>query len=153
MNNRLRAGFYLSAIMMALNPTYASAQTWLCMAEQSTGFVYDSQIKKWKKATFTTENERYIIKLSQGNDWLYEVRQFGQDSGIPYAWCNKDFNEPGFLHCSGLGTSFVFNKSNNRFQTTYQGSYIAFNPNSETASLRNDGGDTPAITIGTCSSI
>lgn len=145
---------FLLATFLILIPTVAKADTWLCIADRSTGFYYNESSKKWLQTNFKTENNRYIIKRSQRDNLTWEVNEFGAaESFFPHAVCNSDFTEGGFLHCTGILSEFKFNKNNGRYVYTFTGSYITYNPQSSLEMFRKDGGDTPLIEIGTCSRI
>ena len=149
----MRVFLWALSIAVAANASAAQA-AWLCIADKATGFSYSEQTQKWETTTFRTQSSRYVVgKGSWGKD-VWTVREFGKPTeGLPFARCEKDFSEYGFLSCRGLAGRFDMNRKNNRYLLTFQGQYLAYNPNSDLAMLRKDGGDTPLIEIGTCSQI
>lgn len=152
--NLLKRGISLSiALTVFALPSVAAAESWLCIADQSTGFKFNGLTKRWESANFNVKDVRYIVKETPGSSSAWEVRQFGDQGLLPDAWCSKTFNDAGFLHCTGLGGSFTLNRNTGRFQNYFQGSFLSFNPNSTNALFRTDGGDTPFIELGKCSTI
>lgn len=138
----------------ALTASSVSAQTFLCIADQSTGFSYSQASRSWETKRFNVSDNRYIIRKSNRNPYLWEVNQFGKDEPfLPFSGCKDDFNDFGFLHCAGLGGELTFNRENGRYILYYMGQYAAYNPNSDVPDYRKDGGDTPFIEIGKCSKI
>jgi hypothetical protein len=123
----------------------ASAAQWICLTEQSTGFYFDTALKLWKPTNFRSES-KFVVKNSTLTGYKYDIKKVGQE--FPIASCKDDFFASTFLHCSGIGGSFKFNKVTLRFQNVYEMGY--FNP---TPGLNNakEGEDTPAIEIGKCS--
>lgn len=143
----------ISAVF-ALNAMPASAETFLCIADNATGYAYDPTSKEWKSAKFNFEGSRHIIKRSSGSQYAWEVNEYGvTEKWFPDAGCKEDFNTVGLLYCEGVGRDFRFNKSNGRYIFYFAGSYINFDPRSEREGYQKDGGDTPFIELGTCTKI
>ncbi len=133
---------YLAFLLAAVFPFTVNAQnSYLCIADLSTGFSFDKVSKKWKSADFNVSGERFLLS-KKNNAW--EWKKFGQES-TSYN-CSKDFNEAGYLHCESL-IRVVFNRKNLRFQSYYSIGYV------NKGVIGNEGEDTPYITIGQCSPI
>jgi hypothetical protein len=79
------------------------------------------------------------------------VYEFGKaDPADVTAFCDKDFNEQGFLFCQGLGENFNFNRKSLRFVHWFPFGYI----DPPGASFWGKEGEaTPFMEIGTCSAI
>jgi len=149
----MRVLIWVSSLGLVATASAAQA-SWLCIADKATGFQYSERTQTWETTTFRTQTSRYVVAKGASGQNAWEVREFGKPSGgIPYTWCEQDFNDAGFLYCSGLFGRFEMNQKNNRYLTTFNGQYLAYNPDSEIPFLRKDGGDTPFIEIGTCSQI
>lgn len=140
---------FMCALAMPTGTFAQNSPSFLCIADMATGYKFNSLSKRWEETSFRTEDSRYIFRQRNGADG-YEVRRFGNELVFADALCEKGINEAGFIHCAGLGGRFVMNVHNLRYQHYSQGLYIAYNPTSETPSLRTDGGDTPYIEIGRC---
>jgi len=139
------------ALSLSLMASPASAETWLCLTEKSTGFGYDAATKNWRSVDFGTTRDRYIVAPSTKKDWVYEVRRFGTEKGVlPDAWCKADFAAGTFLHCTGVLAEFKFNRKTGRFLKSYLAGYWTYAPG---VNETQEGGDTPSIEIGTCSAV
>lgn len=130
-------GFCLLGIAILTNG--ANAQSYLCVADQSTGFRYDASSKSWLNAKFKTD-DKFLVKPSTEEGFKYEVSQFGLSA--PLFSCRNEFNSVGTMACFGLFGEFRVNSKTLRFLSTYMVGY--YTPNGDT----ND--NTPHIQIGTC---
>lgn len=130
--------------------TSANAAGWLCVTEQSTGFSYNSSSKSWREASFKAD-KKYVVRSSQKEGYLWEVAELGETSDVASAYCRDNPNEIGNLFCNGLGGDFRINTKNNRFIYVYFLGYWTYDPDSWV--FKNEGGDTPTMSIGRCSSI
>ena len=142
-------GIVLSALVTA--QVAAAAETspsWLCLAEQSTGFAFINGA--WRATNFTPE--KYILKVRKVTDIErclerntelgkcpeftgYVFTKFGEDDGDI---CKN--NNSATIVCGSLFTYVVFYKATLRFMSIYKAGYV-------------DGdrpGNTPSITIGKC---
>lgn len=140
----------IAAILAITMPAQASAQSWLCIADMSTGFSYNKTLNKWEHTRFNVDDERLIIKPSTGTSRAYEVFEFGNTSNIAAATCGSAPNEYGFLFCDGLFGEFKFNSKNLRYVRTYIAGYVEILPDNL---FSKEGNDTPNIEIGKCSPI
>lgn len=142
--------------------------SFLCIAEESTGFAIDNAHHSWHATRFKA-GEKYLlrrvtkdttgeiadgIRIPLNSTWA--VWRFGDDKH-PLVECMKtDFDDNGLLLCESGIPQFQFSKKNGRFivGTIYgyvlngfglsQGKVIANEP---------DGSASPFIEIGTCSAI
>jgi len=124
----------------------AVAEQYLCVAEHSTGFSYDKATKEWKNTNFKTSTN-YLVSKADGTKYAWQVTEIGKTR--PSFRCESDFDEYGYLSCSGIGGDLNFNKKNGRFLHSYLIGYYIVLP--EVNKLTDEGSDTPFIEIGKCS--
>ena len=114
--------------------TFANSQTsYLCIADESTGFFYDTKLNSWASTKFTPQ--KYLL-TKKDNGW--EWKDFGSKSG----WVCGEFNQYGIFNCSLMVGHVRFNKNNLRFLRTYIFGYV---------DGENNNDNTPNVTIGKCS--
>lgn len=137
----------LSALMTASVAVSAeTSRSWFCVGEQSTGFAFRDGA--WRQTNFT--NEKYILKVRTQTDLDrcrgLELGKCPKFTGYVFAPFGQEFgdacrnNNPETIVCSGPVTYVIFDKSTLRFLHAYTAGYV-------------DGdkpGNTPAISIGTC---
>jgi hypothetical protein len=119
---------------------------YLCVSESSAGFRYDKQTKTWKGTNFRTD-DKYLIAPSKSPNYAFQVTRVGESS--PAVSCDNGFNEPGYLHCEGIGGEFKFNRRNGRFLFAFVTGY--FNVIPSLNDITDETSDTPFIEIGKCS--
>jgi hypothetical protein len=124
----------------------AGADPWLCITEQTTGFVFKKD--KWEPERFTVEDRKYILrKLIEGDfyyrgDNRYGLFLLGTDLvGTP---CS-DSSISGNIFCEDYVGQFKFSTKSGRFLMTYMSGYWD--------SIVDDESHTPLISIGRCSRI
>jgi hypothetical protein len=131
--------------------------SYLCTGEQATGFGMNSKTHAWTVQKFRTR--KYIIRApikgpnAPGGAYaavvaVYEVGKV--DAANATAFCDKDYNEAGFLFCSGLGEDLNFNRQTLRFVHWFPYGYI--DP-PESSFWGKEGEATPFMEIGTCTAI
>lgn len=116
------------------------AESYVCIAEISSGIKFDTTFNKWSQSGFMAD-EKYIVTKNQEKYMTnnYVVVQPGDT--YPSYRCTEDFNEYGWLFCeSGLG-SFKFSRKALRFLSTYEAGYV---------DGKDAPGNTPSITVGKC---
>lgn len=127
---------HIAAVVVLLHtPLVANAQSWVCAAEQVTGF--KSEGGRWRPGNFVA-NEKYVLTRSTDR---FVVKRLRAD--VPMTLCEKDFDEFGDLDCRTGFTVFRFNNKTKRFLSAYMMGYAENRPV----------GDTPTLTIGQCSSL
>lgn len=149
-------------ILGLLASANALAESWLCISDQSAGVSFKSG--SWKAVTFTA-NDKYILRSVKEGDknglaFLVDSSathlwsDFGnKDSTIPCrAETNQGEKDSGWIRCGLLGVTVTFNKISQRFQHIYSLGFVVPYPNSQEG-IKSQQGNTPAITIGTCSQI
>lgn len=125
-------------------PLPAMAESFICMADLSTGFWWSG--REWQQATFTVKDDRYLVEelppQSSGR-YNYAVKKVGAD-GILHN-CTRDLLSDGRrtdrIVCGGQAMGFLMDVKTLRFQDLYGIGFV-------------DGGDsttnTPSLTIGKC---
>ena len=124
----------------------ALAQQYLCVAEQAAGFSYDKATKEWKNATFKVSS-KWLVSKADGTKYAFQVTEVGKTR--PSFRCESDFDEYGYLSCSGTIGRFNFNRKNGRFLTSYPIGYYNVLPGIN--GITDEGSDTPSLEIGKCS--
>ncbi|PWJ87390.1 hypothetical protein C8D77_117106 [Mesorhizobium loti] len=119
----------------------AEAGQFFCAADLSTGFKFTGT--GWLSTNFIVTDMRFTIAPADSSGSTYTVTKLGE--AYPTHRCTNDLPPGGPIHllCGGLGSGFVFNEATLRFQETYGFGFIDGDSTQ----------DTPAITIGKCSSI
>src|SRR5437667_3621850 len=102
--------------VLLAEPSVASAEQYLCVAEKSSGFSFDARTGSWNGTTFRTD-AKYLIAPSKEPGHAFQVTQIGES--YPWANCREGFNKAGYLFCQALGGEFKFNKKNGRFLNVY----------------------------------
>jgi len=123
----------LFLMLMFTNLCFAQ-QAYICLANDSTGFSYNTTTNSWVKTGFDVSDRKKLLK-KVGSGW--EWSSFGSN----YAEKCGAINNYGLLNCDLLLGSIRFNKNTLRFIETYTVGYLDGDKN----------GDTPHITIGKCS--
>ena len=125
--------------------TPSFAEEWLCIAEKSIGYEYDTASKQWIGKEFETEN-KYLIAAASSSSYPYWIAVIGSKNTL--AVCEEDFGtigvEKDILTCSDWMVHFQFNRSNGRFMYTYLIGYLQG---------KDDGTTKPSVEIGKCSAI
>ena len=142
------AGCAIGAAAMGFTAPTEAQSTWLCVVDKTAGFAYKPELHTWMGGVFTSENKKYIVRepsaeeKKSGMTAKYVMLNFGIK--YPSSFCSEDFNAVGVIQCAGMEILY-FNKTNLRFQVTYEAGYVT--------PFGNEGSDTPFIEIGLCSEI
>ncbi|MDP2134352.1 MAG: hypothetical protein Q8J99_12135 [Sulfuritalea sp.] len=131
----LGIGFSLSAI---------AADSYVCLAELTTGFSFDAGKNKWKSADFRSEKKLVLTRAKQ-KPYAWEAKEVGDSR--PGATCEHDFNDAGNLFCSGV-FDIRFNSRTLRFLYVYP---IGYWSDDARVGMSREGANTPALAIGKCS--
>ena len=126
-----------------LTASVQAADAYLCVAELTTGFSFDSTRKTWKSADFRSEKKLAITRAKQ-KPYAWEAKEVGDDR--PAAVCDQDFNEAGNLFCTGV-FELRFNKRQMRFLYVYP---IGYWSDDTSSTPSKEGANTPALAIGKC---
>jgi hypothetical protein len=152
----LAAAIWLTASVQAeeLQSSY------LCVAEQATGFIFDAQSDRWKATRFNIENGRYILKLYSEPEPLPEgaaghvygeVRQVGLEIGKGFfTLCPDGFDENGRITCAApaLVQKFRMDANTLRYYLTVGGESLLSATLPDTAAGQQAA--SVAIEIGSC---
>ncbi len=128
---------------LLFSTTASAADTYLCVAEQTTGFNFDSARKTWKSADFGSSKKIAITRV-RNKAWAWDAREVGDSQ--PGATCEQDFNDAGNLFCSGV-FELRFNRRQLRFLYVYP---IGYWSDGDAKGMAHEGDNTPAMAIGTC---
>jgi len=154
-----RSAFFTLAVTMGacaslLTPSIVRAESYLCVGDFSTGFSFDRSSNSWEQATFRADR-KFLLSRPDRNDkvfseWVWVLKEVG--SSMPSAVCKQDFDESGSLHCQGIST-FRINRISGRFLYAYLYGYWNDNAGKSANLGGTEGGNTPLLVIGKCSSI
>jgi hypothetical protein len=137
-------------------PVHAPTSSYLCVADKSTGFTLNKVTHEWETTRFTIMNKYLVSHSPKGSKFdslgtKWTVKEVGRS--FAQYFCKADFNDVGNLFCDGFG-EFKMNKLSLRFLTTYTDGYWNYGPGTKRFGPEDiEGGDTPAVAIGTCSPI
>lgn len=134
-------GALAAGLLLACN--VSASDSYLCVAEQTTGFTFDATKKTWKSADFRSE-KKIAITRSKHKPYAWEAKEVGDSR--PGAGCDSDFNEAGNLFCSGV-FDLRFNKRQLRFLYVYP---IGYWSDDDSKGATREGNNTPALAIGKC---
>lgn len=144
----------LFSVCMSMATLSRADEAYVCVTEFAGGLVFDASTKKWRGGAFEPD-AKYVISNSQGDDGEARAERVVRNAGekeISY-WCEKDFNETGYLFCRNAFGVFRFNKQNLRFMSTYMVGYVTDGlQNSGTLESR-EGENTPIIRGGACTPV
>jgi hypothetical protein len=110
---------------LAILSSVARAEQYLCVPDGMTGFSFDKSKKAWVKTNFTV-NYKYLIAPAKNGKDTWAITRVGEKE--PFGWCEKDFNDGGFLFCDPMGGEFKFNKLNGRYLAATTLGYYAVGP-------------------------
>ncbi|MDP1609538.1 MAG: hypothetical protein Q8M11_00660 [Sulfuritalea sp.] len=133
---------FLAGTLISLSA--GASDSYLCTAELTTGFSFDSAKKKWTNAVFRSEKKLVIAKAKQ-KPYAWEVKEVGD--ARPGATCEQDFNEAGNLFCTGI-FDIRFNSRKLKFLYVYP---IGYWSDDDKGGMSREGANTPAMAIGKCS--
>lgn len=111
---------------LLLFSSQAFAEQWICATEHMMGFMHNEKTSEWKPVTFT-DKPKYIVSVTNDSGQSkYVVKELGSNN--QFAACTYYVSEQDeyFITCQEKhGSSFLFNKSRNRFQfTNVLGGYV-----------------------------
>ena len=94
MNTRMRL---VALILILIAPTWAMANQYICIPEETSGFYYNKEVKAWLPSIMNPTGAKYLVSLKDKN-----VKEFGQEDPI-YEKCFQDI-----LAFKTLGSASVF---------------------------------------------
>jgi hypothetical protein len=137
----------LAAACALLVTRPASAEQYLCVPDQATGFFYDETAKEWLVTKIKAP--QFVISPSKRPDTAYDIRDIpSDDTPSGGSSCRKDFNS-GMLFCDvAWGGTVSVNKANGRFVRSFTGAY--WNVGIPYLGVTDENTGTPMISIGKC---
>lgn len=126
----------ITVILLSISSIAVAQDAYLCVPSKITGFSYNNSTKSWEQTNFRVGDDKNLLK-KVGNQW--EWRTFGKQSGM-----NCIQSSSSWIHCDLFYGTVRFNKVNMRYVETYVLGYADGVKNND---------NTPAVTIGTCSSL
>ncbi|MBI2724925.1 MAG: hypothetical protein HYX42_01615 [Polaromonas sp.] len=117
-----------------------TAENYLCIPDQSTGFRFDTTSNTWQTAQFNVKNSKYLLSKKAAK---WQWKEFSKTSSTE---CSGDFNEYGFLRCDHM-ERIIVNRDSLRFQIIYPIGYVV------SKSVKDQNQDNPSIEIGRCSAL
>ena len=132
--------------------TAISEERYLCVADKTTGFLYDETTKEWVSYDFITKY-KYIISpnledkklwlFGESQDFAFMVTEVGKD--LPLTLCKSGANDVGILFCWAPHVEFNINIKSGRYLKTH--SYGYYNQDES----NDDNSSNPHMEIGKCS--
>lgn len=132
---RLATRLALGAAAVMLPSAGWAQETYVCVEEQATGFIFDKARRTWQPSVLVAER-KLVLQLDQGTPrtwFVTEPRRRQSSYWCPGGWINDEIN------CAGAMGQFWMNRNTRRFMYVYKWGY-----------LDGDTPDTPNLTIGTC---
>jgi len=135
----------------------SGSESYLCSGEQAMGFGMNSKTRVWSAQKFRSRN--FIIRVPikgptapsgaySATLAVYEVGKVNAANAT--AFCDKGYNDKGYLFCTGLGEELNFNRDTMRFVHWFPFGYI--DP-PESSFWGKEGEATPFMEIGKCTAI
>ncbi len=139
-----------TTLLIFLSPVTHAEDSYLCVTEKVTGFVYDKSAGDWSTTDFNA-GRRYIVSPSNAQGSTWQVAQVGEV--LTTTLCTGGFSATGNLSCDGAH-QFKMNRSNRRFLHAYLMRYWS-DRNGQTRQtgdpfLFKEGENTPFVEIGSC---
>ena len=123
----------------------SQTDSFLCIADQSIGFVFDEVSKTWFPTTFDVGDRKYNVARSKDERHKWAVQRVGMNR--PLMYCNDDFGgDDRMLACDATDPSFYLDVKTLRFTSAKVHGYIL--PSGKDYS---EGDLAPYIEIGKCS--
>lgn len=133
-------------VITSMLATAANADPWLCIAQQSTGFVFKNG--SWETARFTVEDSKYILRKLTQSDFYYRGENrhglFLLETDLVGTPCGPR-SISGNIICEDNLRQFKFSTKSGRFLMTLTSGYWE--------SPADDESRTPLISLGRCSTI
>jgi hypothetical protein len=137
----------LAALLVSATVVGASAESYLCVADYSTGFRWNGNA--WEPARFSVERNKYVVTdatdEARAAGYTHIVKEIGSNRVLHQ--CTRKLLPDGKpslqMPCGGMGYGFTFNFETLRFDEIYAYGYVEDDPN----------GNTPSMTIGRCTKL
>ena len=122
----------------------AQADSYLCIADQATGFKFNKTTKTWAPATFNVTDDKFVISRSKTEKHVWKMTIVGEKQ--PYTCRDQTPEYEDNLFCDVAFTKFQFSLESLRYMSVHPFGYV--DPFTE---LFKEGGQTPYMQIGKCS--
>lgn len=137
-------GLFVALAIVAASTAANAGEGWICVEELSAGLRYFPEPGKWKSVRLIADDKYLIRKWSEDdftiflpkNEWV--VLLLGNLT--PDYTCGS-ISELGYLNCTGIFGTMHMNPKTLRFVNIYNFGYI---------DGRDEPGNTPSISAGTC---
>ena len=144
----------IAFLLFLLIPFEFTAEQYLCIAEQSSGFRFDETTKSWKSAIFKTDHKYILRNKKEGDSKFFDaeyklvVTEVGFD--YPICICTDDADKYGHVRCNCFPDGgFKFNKKNLRFLNIFSMGYVNVLPDQNKTTDSTSA--SPNMEIGKCS--
>jgi hypothetical protein len=140
-------------LLLAQSSPELPRDRWLCTGQAATGFEYDQASHSWRPTKFKPDGRFIIAALpvkSKTASFQWVIAPEGK-APIEGGFCGSEFAADTFLHCSGLGGTFTFNRRSQRYIHYSHGGYVSYAPGVN--DITDESADTPFIEIGTCTKL
>lgn len=145
----------VACILVPMSLNALAMESFLCTAEQVTGFAFSEQDRQWHIGKFKPQHE-YVVAATTQNGWTLIDPEVGKTIK-----CSGGANSAGNVFCSDGSTDFRMNVNLLRFLRGYLlGYYVDYSILSDppgpqwtgSVSMKDlqEGSDTPFIEIGHC---
>jgi hypothetical protein len=154
-------------ITLMLSFAVNAEDSYLCVAENATGFQFDEDSRSWDAGNLGADGFEFLVKPIEMNSERYRIgyRNVVQDignNGAEVAFCKQGSDVYGSLNCGEPRDPYRFSirKETMRFIATFNGAYLTSTREIfvEGAKVRvekvpDKGGDAPYLLIGSCSAL
>ena len=106
----MKAYFVIGCLVMTSAMAQEVADTYVCIAEQATGFVFDAGSGEWRSTAFNVANGRYQLRVyaqplpfrADSDDLIYgDVRQIGLEAKKGFfTLCMAGFDDDRRITCT-----------------------------------------------------
>lgn len=142
--------FTVSLLLLIQATAELPRDRWLCTGQAATGFAFDRSSRTWGPTTFKPDGRFTIAAVpmkAQTPPFQWVIAPEGR-AVIEGGLCGSVFQADTFLHCSGFGGRFTFNRRSQRYMHWFPGGYASYAPGVN--DITDEKADTPYIEIGTC---
>ena len=131
-----------SATPTGRTPAIAQFDSYLCIADQSTGFSFDKTTEQWSATNFNVSENKYIVRRIRIRDPADSIFIDWQGE-IPEIICEERINVRSLMCDESNHADFFFSAKTMRYMKVSSFGYLV--------PLDQVGDDTPFIEIGKCS--
>ncbi len=156
--NKLNLAIFLIIILMQPCMSFAEdvamenkmEESYLCITDEATGFKFNKSLDKWESANFKA-GRKFLVGREPIYEHAFVVREVGEQ--METSWCKQDFDDYGYLHCTGFAL-FNMSKISLRFILVDTGGYIGSVKKDKQGKVTFDPKEhTSYMSIGKCSSL